>query len=188
MTRQKSRYIRIVALGAVTALTVAACGSSGAAGEQGAADGSPQTEFTIELTEFAYSPSNVTFPAGETVTLTLKNTGTIPHEFMLGGDAMGEGGYMEDLLGQLDPEVISGRGYIVEGLESADHSDGEEDNVDPASDAANKAHGAEIELEPGGEITLRLTIPADAAGSYEMGCFLPGHYEAGMKGTVTIEG
>ncbi|MFQ5524550.1 MAG: plastocyanin/azurin family copper-binding protein, partial [Acidimicrobiia bacterium] len=65
--------------------------------------------------------------------------------------------------------------------EGADHAESE--GADHADD-----HGAMIEVEPGGEITLRFTIPADATGTYEMGCFLPGHYDAGMKGTVTVTG
>ncbi len=179
MNQQRTRLIKIFALSAALALVVAACGNPGAAGEESeksAAGEGARTEFTIELTEFAYEPSDVTLPAGETVTLTLKNTGTIPHEFMLGTSPQEDGGYGEDLLSELEVEVVGGNGYVTEGL--GDHDDG----------AGPSDHGAMIQVEPGGEITLKLTIPSDAAGSYEMGCFLPGHYEAGMKGTVTIEG
>ncbi|MFQ5524563.1 MAG: cupredoxin domain-containing protein, partial [Acidimicrobiia bacterium] len=140
MTHQRTRLIRIFALSTAAALAVAACGSSGAAGDKGAANGGAETEFTIELTEFAYKPSDISLPAGETVTLTLKNTGTIPHEFMLGQSVKEDGGYAEDLLAQLDPEVVSGNGYSVEGLEADDSEHAESEGADHAeSEGADHA-------------------------------------------------
>jgi len=45
----------------------------------------------------------------------------------------------------------------------------------------------EVDVEAGGVATLRFTVPATAKGRWEMGCFLAGHYESGMKGTIMIE-
>ena len=41
------------------------------------------TELTVEATDFAYNPSSITVPAGQPVTLTLKNTGAIEHDFVV---------------------------------------------------------------------------------------------------------
>jgi uncharacterized cupredoxin-like copper-binding protein len=41
------------------------------------------TELTVEMTDFAYNPSSVTVPAGEPVTLTVKNIGNIEHDFVV---------------------------------------------------------------------------------------------------------
>ena len=35
------------------------------------------------MTDFAYSPSSVTIPAGQPVTLTVNNTGNIEHDFVV---------------------------------------------------------------------------------------------------------
>jgi uncharacterized cupredoxin-like copper-binding protein len=43
----------------------------------------PATGTAIEMTDFAYNPSSITVPAGEPVTLTLKNTGNIEHDFVV---------------------------------------------------------------------------------------------------------
>ena len=40
-------------------------------------------EITVEMTDFAYSPSSMTVPAGQPVTLTVNNTGNIEHDFVV---------------------------------------------------------------------------------------------------------
>jgi uncharacterized cupredoxin-like copper-binding protein len=44
--------------------------------------------------------------------------------------------------------------------------------------------GASITLAPGA--TGDLVIKFSQAGAFEMACLIPGHYEAGMKGTVKV--
>lgn len=44
--------------------------------------------------------------------------------------------------------------------------------------------GIRVDAAKSGSLTFR--VP-DANGRYEFGCFVPGHYEAGMKGTLVIE-
>jgi uncharacterized cupredoxin-like copper-binding protein len=41
------------------------------------------TEITVEATDFAYTPSSISVPAGEPITLTLKNTGNVEHDFVV---------------------------------------------------------------------------------------------------------
>lgn len=50
----------------------------------------------------------------------------------------------------------------------------------------------EIELEPGGEVWIRATFPAELKGEWEIGCFVQepdkkGHYEQGMKAAFIVE-
>jgi plastocyanin len=45
--------------------------------------------------------------------------------------------------------------------------------------------GKGTELPPGGEADIRL--PADSDGTYALVCDLPGHIEAGMTGSITID-
>jgi uncharacterized cupredoxin-like copper-binding protein len=43
----------------------------------------PANDITVEMIDFAYSPVSITVPAGEPVTLTLKNGGNIEHDFVV---------------------------------------------------------------------------------------------------------
>jgi uncharacterized cupredoxin-like copper-binding protein len=45
----------------------------------------------------------------------------------------------------------------------------------------------EIELQPGATASIFFNLPASAAGTWEMGCFQPGHYEDGMHAPVIVE-
>jgi len=43
----------------------------------------PATVLTVEAVDFAYSPISITIPASQPVTLTLKNTGKVEHDFVI---------------------------------------------------------------------------------------------------------
>lgn len=47
------------------------------------APGQPFTEITVEATDFTYDPVSITVPAGQSVTLLLKNTGKVEHDFVI---------------------------------------------------------------------------------------------------------
>jgi uncharacterized cupredoxin-like copper-binding protein len=48
-----------------------------------AATSQPATEITVEAADFTYSPISITVPAGQPVTLMLKNTGAVEHDFVI---------------------------------------------------------------------------------------------------------
>ena len=60
----------------LSSLLLAACGGSG---------GSSQNSTSIQTTmsEFAYTPNTWTVPAGQKITLTLVNKGTVEHDWVL---------------------------------------------------------------------------------------------------------
>jgi len=43
----------------------------------------PSTKITLEATDFAYSSPSITVPTGNPITLTLKNTGQVEHDFVV---------------------------------------------------------------------------------------------------------
>lgn len=43
----------------------------------------PATDITVVLTDFAYTPSAITIPAGQPVVLTINNTGQVEHDFVV---------------------------------------------------------------------------------------------------------
>jgi len=168
---------------AILALAAAACGggSTGAgAGEAPIAPEQQQEGLTLVMDEFSFAPDTLTVSAGQEVVLTILNEGKKAHELMIGLPVGGGPGWQTDLFVRMDPQVVSGEGYELEGFEGMEEGHEEEEGD-------MQMHGAEIEVEAGGEVTLRLTVPADAAGEWEMGCFLPRHYESGMRGTLIVQ-
>jgi uncharacterized cupredoxin-like copper-binding protein len=98
--------------------------------------------------------------------------GRIVHHWSVGRTLLPGGGYEDDLLAMMEPEVLSGTGYRL---------------VETEEGAAGGSGGLIIEVAPGGAVTFRLAVPADATGTWEMACFVPGHYQAGMKGALRVK-
>lgn len=78
-------------------------------------------------------------------------------------------GYMEDFFehGKV-PVEVSGEKFKV----------GSPEEIEEA--------GWHVEVEPGGKAVLKFTVPEGKADGWEMGCFVAGHYEAGMKGKMVV--
>jgi uncharacterized cupredoxin-like copper-binding protein len=119
-----------------------------------------------------FPPETAVLPAGRSVVVTLRNVGRIVHHWSVGRTLLPGGGYEHDLLAMMEPEVLSGTRYRL---------------VETEEGAAGGPGGLIIEVAPGAEVTFRLVVPADATSTWEMGCFVPGHYQAGMKGALRIE-
>jgi uncharacterized cupredoxin-like copper-binding protein len=132
--------------------------------------GQEVVELEVRMTDFAYTPSTLNFPAGAEVRLTLINDGALEHEMLIGRNA-GEG-YEVDLFDR-DPSKVEASG--TEGFHVGSAEEIEEE-------------GYHVELEPGASGTLVFTVPPEKAGEWEMGCFLDEgtHYEQGMHGPVEI--
>jgi len=45
----------------------------------------------------------------------------------------------------------------------------------------------ELDLDPGGEMDIVFTLPQGAQGEWELGCFVIGHYEAGMLAPLMVQ-
>ena len=85
--------VRILIATAFTGIVVAACGggatSQPPANSQPAASASQPsgTEISVGATEFAFDPGAIAVPAGDGVTVTLTNKGTVEHDITV--DALG---------------------------------------------------------------------------------------------------
>jgi Cu+-exporting ATPase len=101
--------------------------------------------------QLRFVPDAISVRVGETVAFNVTNTGTAPHEFVLG-----------DAAAQQQHEAEMARGDQM---------------TDPET-------GAAVAVPPGKTATLvyRFTKP----GTLLFGCHVPGHYNAGMQGTVTV--
>jgi uncharacterized cupredoxin-like copper-binding protein len=131
---------------------------------------------SVVMKEFSFAPAKVELKVGETVELTLRNAGQVAHDWMVGDGLVNtpdEKGFRKDLLVLLKPE-IHGRKFTAERV-----------GVPSKADSIKRISTG-VEIEPGGEVTLRFTVPAAAKGTWNMDCVLTGHYESGMKGSIVI--
>lgn len=93
-------------------------------------------------------------------------------------------------VGSMEHEVLIGQGLLVED----DIPDGYETNLfegvvlDVTGDDWFVRVGGmiEFELEEGESVTLEVTVPDSRIGVWEIGCFIPGHYQAGMKAPFEV--
>lgn len=135
----------------------------------------PLVEFTIEMTEFAFTPETLEVQLGQEVTLHLVNQGTLDHELMIGRQIMMMDGapnnYAHNLFEWEAPMVL-----------------GEEGDAHSMNDRGMD-HGFMV-LVParGEEATITFTPTEDMVGEWEIGCFTDGgpHYIQGRKGKFLV--
>lgn len=139
-------------------------------------------QVTLIMKEFLFEPATVQLKVGEEVALTIRNVGKVKHEWSAGQDVVtgqDEKGYRKDLVAILKPRV-TGKAYDLEKVSATKSNEAKEGET-------TKGLSSEIDVEPGGVATLHFKVPASAKGEWGMGCFIPGHYESGMKGTLVIK-
>jgi uncharacterized cupredoxin-like copper-binding protein len=159
-----TRFVILVA--ALFALLLAGCGAAG----------TPEpVSYDIDMTDFAFNPDNLEFKVDQQVTLNLTNSGALVHEIMFGRNVMmmdnRPSGYQEDMfaVGGVTPEVLQ-----------VDEPEEEEE--------MHEHEGFMVGVAESGTARIRFTVTQEMIGEWEMGCFEQDgvHYDAGMKGTVTV--
>lgn len=127
----------------------------------------------IDMYEFYFGDpqgaTNPTFrlPAGKTVGIHVHNEGAIVHELAIGRKIQ-EGAYQE-VLTELVPSDL----FFYYGQTKAE---------------VEGAQFGELEVEPGvRDVWLRINVPAELKGEWELGCFVEGHYENGMHAKILVE-
>ena len=150
----------MVALAGGVALLGAACGGD----DGGEADGGLSTggdgerTVQVDMVDSAFGPDTLEVDQGDTVRFEFTNTGEIRHDAFI-GDADAQQDHEREMREAEDADDG------MEGMGDEDHGDG-------------------ITLEPGESGELTYTF--DRAGTIEIGCHQPGHYDAGMKVNVTV--
>lgn len=150
-------------------------GSSSAAAEK-----AESIRFTIEMTEYAFSPERIEVRVGQEVTLEMVNLGLISHELMIGQEVSRlnnrPSGYQKDLF-----EIAQVEPVLVGGSTAGEH----------ASDGHGSDHSGSFMVvlpEKGDEANLTFVVTEKMVGEWELGCFEQDgvHYDAGMKGTLVV--
>ncbi|HWH86439.1 MAG TPA: cupredoxin family protein [Pseudomonas sp.] len=171
-----------------TSLTLAACllvlssplraapAHSYAFGQPAAAS---QASRSIEIVmgDMSFDPKTIQVKAGETVRFELVNKGQLLHEFNLGDAAM-HASHQQEMLqmqqsGMLTPTGLKETSHDMAGMDHAAMGHGMKHD-DPNS----------VLVEPGK--TAELTWTFSKATSLEFACNIPGHYQAGMVGKLTV--
>ncbi len=145
------------AIAAVAALALASAACGTDDGEPSDAGAAKTVE--VEMVDIAYDPDTIKVAKGEEVEFVFVNNGKIRHEAFLG-------------------------------TTDEQRSHGEEMREGGESSSGHDAHGgggdvgSKVSVEPGKRGSL--TTQFEEAGTYEIGCHEPGHYDAGMRVTVEV--
>lgn len=154
--------------------------------------------------DFYFKPTTIELKAGKEVKIELVNEGNIEHEFMVGrgvkmaGDnearedthEAGEREYESSETGHEHHEGMHGthagasRGFDQDFFEGIDLKTETENG---AEFMRMPGHGTMVLLKPHGRAIIPFTVPADRIGEWEMACFIPGHYEAKMRGDIVVK-
>jgi uncharacterized cupredoxin-like copper-binding protein len=172
-----------------------------------------EVEFTIEMSEFSYTPDAIELKVGQTVTLNLVNLGQLDHELMIGREVMMDNslpsGYDLDLFEHAGVEPAVVMDIHKEEHEEAEHEEDEhgheeakhvadehghdeaehEEAEDGHDDDEHGHHGFMVSLANEDRATLTFTVTENMVGTWEMGCFLQdgAHYFANMLGSLVID-
>lgn len=157
------------------ALAITSAAGPAAASHTGLLFGA-SSRVVITMSEWKFSPSTITIPAGESVDFVLENRGMLSHVFMVypapKAPYKGAGDWWDYVLKQT---YLQGMGEILV------HSKGQF--------VVSGTRIAEVGVESGKTVTL--TFTPGKRGRFEIGCHLPGagasHYTAGMKGQLIVK-
>jgi uncharacterized cupredoxin-like copper-binding protein len=128
----------------------------------------------VVMGDMSFTPKNIEIKAGETVRFVLVNKGQLLHEFNL-GDAVKHAKHQQEMLQMQQSGMLT-----PTGMKEMDHGSmagmdhGMMKHDDPNS----------VLVEPGK--TAELTWTFTKATSLEFACNIPGHYQAGMVGKLTV--
>ncbi len=174
--------MRCVAVVLATA-AAAGCGdppreaASGGRAPAEAADQEPVSiRSDVELTAGAIQPDTLRWTVGDTVRLAITNTADQPLEFFI-GRGVGQSSFDTSFFAGIP--MTSMEGPVI----AAERPTGR----GPARDSGTMRHPhVYFFLRPGELAAVTFVVPPDRRGVWEMGCFLAGHYQEGVRGVVLV--
>ncbi|MDR0211389.1 MAG: cupredoxin family protein [Pseudomonas putida] len=167
------------ALALVSLPTLASEAKTFAFGEPAPASKATRT-VEVVLKDIAFEPTSLEVKAGETVRFVLINQGKLPHEFNLGDKAM-HAEHQKQML------TMPGMSMSHEGMNHEGMDHGAMAGMDHGQMMGGHGHdaGNTVLVQPGQRAELTWTFRKSAP--IEFACNVPGHYQAGMVGKLTIE-
>lgn len=170
-----SRFIIACALTLASSFAQAGTAHPLAFGEPAPAEEATRT-VEVRLKDIAFEPASLTVKAGETVRFVLINEGQLPHEFNLGDKAMHA---------EHQKQMVAMQAKLFNA--AADEQGMGHGDMSGHYHGAGHGHGGgnTVLVMPGQRAELTWTFKASAP--IEFACNVPGHYQAGMVGPLTIE-
>ena len=171
---------RLALAACVLAFSVSAVASPGSHADIGhpAAAASATRTVNIEMTDLAFSPKTLELKAGETVRFVLVNKGQLLHEFNLGDAAM-HAEHQKEMLKMQQSGAMTTTGMHHAGMDHGAMGQGSMPMAGMTHDDPNS-----VLVEPGK--TAELTWTFSGTRDLEFACNVPGHYQAGMVGTLKV--
>jgi uncharacterized cupredoxin-like copper-binding protein len=146
---------------------------SAALGSVGKASEASRTIAVVMMDNY-YEPEKIDIKAGETVRFQVANKGTLVHEFNIGTADMHKG-HQKEMMMMVQHGIIQG-GKLNREMMTMDMGNGQTmEHNDPNS----------VLLASGETAEFIWTFPSDA--ELEFACNVPGHYQSGMVGDITIK-
>ncbi|MGQ7245107.1 cupredoxin domain-containing protein [Salinicola sp. V024] len=136
-------------------------------------DPEPDRTIDIQAGSMWFDADELQIAPGTTVRFRVENVSMIPHEFAIGSSGMQ----------QMHRDMMQQGGDHHGATDSNAMADNHHDGMMNQNEMSRQS--AAITIAPGETETLTWTAPQQG-DAIEYACFLPGHYEAGMKGTVTL--
>lgn len=134
--------------------------------------GATPQKITITMRDFSYSPSTITLQSGVPAEITLVNRGKVAHEFMI-----------YDRPKSMSMMMGGESGH--EWVEKTNYFHGV--TVTATGGKVNRHGGDFMELRVAAGKSATLKFTPVKKGTFEMGCMIEGHYEAGQHGTVIVK-
>ncbi|MDF3933173.1 cupredoxin domain-containing protein [Pseudomonas citronellolis] len=137
-----------------------------------------QATRTVEITlgEMYFEPKSLQVTAGETVRFVIHNNGSLLHEFNLGDAAM-HAEHQKQMQHMQEMGMLTPTGMMQ-------HDMGSMPGMDHATMMKHDDPNSVL-VEPGKSAELTWTF--GKATTLEFACNIPGHYQAGMVGRLTVE-
>ena len=200
--QRRIRSTMLAVLPVVSLVVLTFSGYEGSAPVEAAAQEQQAARIEVTLDEYSFSPDPLRIPVGRPVTLVIRNVGRFPHEFMAGRDVASDD-FEQDLFADLHVNIEKvEKDHADHGSDAtAEHEQAEHEHgaTEPAQgDYEQEAagghahgeghdHGTMVENQPGETHLMSFTLPESRRGEWNTGCFLPGHYDAGMHGKLIVE-
>lgn len=164
-----------LAISSALLLALSGAASAGPAKSPAGQDGSKAKvtrTVKIEMSEYAFSPTELTFKAGETVKFIVSNKGKLKHELTIG----------------TAEEQLAHR-KAMEGMSSAAHGGheghGEHGGHEGHQGMDHDMPAGSIHVDPGA--TKELIWTFTTGGKLQFACNYPGHADLGMEGSIAVK-
>ena len=176
---------RLAFAACVLAFSVSADASPGSHVDIGqpAAAASATRTVNIEMTDLAFSPKTLEVKAGETVRFVLINKGQLLHEFNLGDAAM-HAEHQKEMLKMQQSGAMTTTGMNHSGMDHSGMDHGAMGQGSMPMTGMTHDDPNTVLVEPGK--TAELTWTFSGTRDLEFACNVPGHYQAGMVGTLKV--